>query len=71
MLKENASVYVESSIISVVTISMQNLESSGSSVKYFQLLLKSFGVMYMAIVITLGFIGNSISCYVFVRSKLR
>ncbi|CAF1651571.1 unnamed protein product, partial [Adineta ricciae] len=67
MLKENASVYMESSVISVVTISMQNLESSGSSVKYFQLLLKRFGVMYMAIVITLGFIGNSISCYVFVR----
>ncbi|UJR33425.1 hypothetical protein I4U23_020871 [Adineta vaga] len=71
MLKLNATIYVEPPILPVVTIGMQNIDSNISSVKYFQHLLKRFGVIYMAIVIILGFVGNSISCYVFVRSKLR
>jgi hypothetical protein len=41
------------------------------SITYFHRSLKRIGVVYMAIVIILGFIGNSISCYVFVRSKLK
>ncbi|CAF1068374.1 unnamed protein product [Rotaria sordida] len=56
---------------------MNNMNSTGDieiptiSVAYFHRLLKRFGVVYMAIVIIFGIIGNSISCYVFVRSKLK
>ncbi|CAF1313661.1 unnamed protein product [Adineta steineri] len=71
MPRLNATIYTDSSVISVATIAMQNIDSNGNSIKYFQHLLKRFGVVYMAIVIIFGFIGNSISCYVFVRSKLR
>ena len=42
-----------------------------SSVDYVHRVLQRWGVIYMALVIILGFIGNSISCYVFIRSKLR
>jgi len=48
-----------------------NVELSTISITYFHRSLKRVGVVYMAIVIILGFIGNSISCYVFVRSKLK
>jgi hypothetical protein len=48
-----------------------NAELSTISIAYFYRSLKRFGVIYMAILIILGFIGNSISCYVFVRSKLK
>jgi hypothetical protein len=71
MPRINTTAYIDSSSISVAVIAMQSIDSNGSSVKYFQRLLQRFGVVYMAIVIILGFIGNSISCYVFVRSKLR
>jgi hypothetical protein len=46
-------------------------ELSTISISYFHRSLKRVGVVYMAIVIILGFMGNSISCYVFVRSKLK
>ncbi|CAF1340028.1 unnamed protein product [Adineta steineri] len=42
-----------------------------SSTVYFHRSLKRFGIGYMAILIILGFIGNSISSYVFIRSKLK
>lgn len=71
MPRINITTYIDSSAISVATIAMQNMDLHGNSIKYIQHLLKRFGVIYMAIVIILGFIGNSISCYVFVRSKLR
>jgi predicted tellurium resistance membrane protein TerC len=71
MPRTNATIYIDSSAISVAVIAMQNIDSNGNSIKYFQRLLQRFGVVYMAIVIILGFIGNSISCYVFVRSKLK
>ncbi len=71
MPRTNATIYIDSSAISVAVIAMQNIDSNGNSIKYFQRLLQRFGVIYMAIVIILGFIGNSISCYVFVRSKLK
>ncbi|CAF1046400.1 unnamed protein product [Rotaria sp. Silwood1] len=48
-----------------------DLEISTLSVAYFHRLLKRFGIVYMAIVIIFGIIGNSMSCYVFVRSKLK
>jgi predicted tellurium resistance membrane protein TerC len=72
MLRTNTTtVYVDSSAMSIAVVAMQNIDLNGSSIKYFQRLLQRFGVIYMAIVIILGFIGNSISCYVFVRSKLK
>jgi hypothetical protein len=71
MPRINLTTYIDPSAISVATIAMQNIDLNGNSIKYFQHLLKRFGVIYMAIVIILGFIGNSVSCYVFVRSKLR
>ncbi|CAF2712101.1 unnamed protein product [Rotaria sp. Silwood2] len=71
MPKINTTNYLDSSAISVAVIAMQNVDTNGNSIKYFQRLLQRFGVIYMAIVIILGFIGNSISCYVFVRSKLK
>jgi predicted tellurium resistance membrane protein TerC len=71
MPRTNATIYIDSSAMSVAVIAMQNIDSNGNSIKYFQRLLQRFGVVYMAIVIILGFIGNSISCYVFVRSKLK
>ena len=58
-------------MIPVAALAMQTTDSTGNSIRYFQGLLQRFGVIYMAIVIILGFIGNSISCYVFVRSKLK
>lgn len=42
-----------------------------SSVANFHRTLKRLGVFYMAMLIILGFIGNSLSCYVFIRSKLK
>jgi hypothetical protein len=48
-----------------------NAELSLVSIAYLQRSFKRFGVIYIAIVIILGFIGNSISCYVFIRSKLK
>ncbi len=71
MPRTNTTIYIDSSTISVAVAAMQNIDSNGNSIKYFQRLLQRFGVIYMAIVIILGFIGNSISCYVFVRSKLK
>lgn len=62
---------MESSVISLATMAMQSMDLNSSSLKYVQHLLKRLGVFYMAMVIILGFIGNSMSCYVFVRSKLR
>lgn len=47
------------------------IEAAAISIGYFHRLLKRFGVVYMALVIILGFVGNSLSCYVFVRSKLK
>lgn len=41
------------------------------AIAYFHRSLKRFGVIYMALVIVLGFIGNSVSSYVFIRSKLK
>jgi len=71
MPRTNTTIYIDSSTISEVVVAMQSIDSNGNSIKYFQRLLQRFGVIYMAIVIILGFIGNSISCYVFVRSKLK
>jgi predicted tellurium resistance membrane protein TerC len=71
MPRTNTTIYIDSSTISVAVAAMQSIDSNGNSIKYFQRLLQRFGVIYMAIVIILGFIGNSISCYVFVRSKLK
>ncbi len=71
MPKTNTSIFVDSSAISVAFVAIQSIDPNGNSIKYFQRLLQCFGVVYMAIVIILGFIGNSISCYVFVRSKLK
>jgi predicted tellurium resistance membrane protein TerC len=71
MPRTNTTIYIDSSTISAVVVAMQSIDSNGNSIKYFQRLLQRFGVIYMAIVIILGFIGNSISCYVFVRSKLK
>lgn len=71
MPKLNATTYLDSSAISVAVIAMQSIDTNGNSIKNFQQLLQRLGVIYMAVVIILGFIGNSISCYVFVRSKLR
>ena len=71
MPRINTTTYIDSSAISVAALAMQNIDINGNSIKYFQRLLQRFGVIYMAIVIILGFIGNSISCYVFVRSKLK
>ncbi len=71
MSRTNTSIDIDSSAISIAVVALQNMDSTGNSVKYFQRLLQRFGVIYMAIVIILGFIGNSISCYVFVRSKLK
>jgi len=48
-----------------------NTELSTISISYIHRSLKRFGVIYIAILIILGFIGNSISCYVFIRSKLK
>ena len=67
----NATANAASSVISVAVIAVQTIDSRSHSIKYAQRLLKHFGVIYMAIVIILGFVGNSISCYVFVRSKLK
>ncbi len=47
------------------------VELSTISINYFHRSMRRFGVIYMAMVIILGFIGNSLSCYVFIRSKLR
>jgi hypothetical protein len=47
------------------------VELSTISMTYFHRSMKRFGVIYMALVIILGFIGNSLSCYVFIRSKLK
>jgi predicted tellurium resistance membrane protein TerC len=71
MARTNTSIDIDSSAISIAVVALQNMDSTGNSIKYFQRLLQRFGVVYMAIVIILGFIGNSISCYVFVRSKLK
>ena len=71
MTKVNTSTFVNSSEISIVVAAIQSIDSNGNSIKYFQRLLQRFGVIYMAIVIILGSIGNSISCYVFIRSKLK
>ncbi|CAF3503623.1 unnamed protein product [Rotaria socialis] len=71
MPKLNTTTYIDSSAISVAVIAMQSIDTNGNSIKYFQRLLQRFGVIYMAVLIIFGFIGNSISCYVFVRSKLR
>ncbi len=71
MPRINTTTYIDSSSISVAVIAMESIDSNGSSVKYVQRLLQRFGVIYMSIVIILGFIGNSMSCYVFVRSKLK
>lgn len=71
MPKTNSTTFLDLSSVSVAVVAMQNVDSSGNSIKYFQSLLQRFGVIYMAVVIILGFIGNSISCYVFVRSKLK
>ena len=67
MPRTNTSIDIDSSAISIAVVSLQSMDS----IKYFQRLLQRFGVIYMAILIILGFIGNSISCYVFVRSKLK
>jgi hypothetical protein len=48
-----------------------SVEISTISAAFFHRSLKNFGVVYMALVIILGFIGNSISSYVFIRSKLK
>ena len=48
-----------------------NVELTTSSLAYLHRSFKRFGVMYIAMVIILGFIGNSLSCYVFIRSKLK
>ena len=71
MAKINTTIDVNSSEIPVAVITMDNIHANGNSIKYFQRLLQRLGVVYMAMVIILGFIGNSISCYVFVRSKLK
>jgi len=63
----NTTIYADSTDISITIVTMQSL----STIKYCQNLLQRFGVIYMALVIIFGFIGNSISCYVFVRSKLK
>ena len=47
------------------------VESSANGIALFYRSMKRFGVIYMAVVIILGFIGNSLSCYVFIRSKLK
>ncbi len=67
MPRTNTSIDIDSSAISTAVVALQSMDS----VKFFQRLLHRFGVVYMAIVIIFGFIGNSISCYVFVRSKLK
>lgn len=67
----NSSIDTDLSAISIAVLALQSIDSNGYSIKYFQRLLQRFGVIYMAIVIILGFVGNSISCYVFVRSKLK
>ncbi|CAF0755631.1 unnamed protein product [Adineta ricciae] len=48
-----------------------SLGMASISTASFRRTLKQFGVIYMAAVIILGFIGNSISSYVFIRSKLK
>ena len=48
-----------------------NADLTTSSIAYLHRSFKRFGVMYIAVVIILGFVGNSISCYVFIRSKLK
>jgi hypothetical protein len=48
-----------------------NADLTSSSIAYLVRSFRRFGIMYIAIVIILGFIGNSISCYVFIRSKLK
>ncbi|UJR13798.1 hypothetical protein I4U23_000808 [Adineta vaga] len=50
------------------TNSVDILPTSAAS---FHRSLQRFGIIYIAAVITLGFIGNSISSYVFIRSKLK
>jgi predicted tellurium resistance membrane protein TerC len=71
MLRTNTSIDIDSSAISIAVVALQSMDSNTNSIKFFQRLLQRFGVIYMAILIILGFIGNSISCYVFVRSKLK
>ena len=71
MLRTNSTIDTDLSPISIAVIALGSIDSDGYSIKYVQHLLQQFGVIYMAIVIILGFIGNSISCYVFVRSKLK
>jgi hypothetical protein len=68
----NATTTVESSsATSVAVVVMRSVDPGGGSASGLQRSLQRFGVIYMAIVIGLGFLGNSISCYVFVRSKLK
>jgi predicted tellurium resistance membrane protein TerC len=67
MQRVNETTIIDSSIVSIAVVTMDGMDS----IKYVQRLLQRFGVLYMAIVIILGFIGNSMSCYVFVRSKLK
>jgi predicted tellurium resistance membrane protein TerC len=71
MYKTNATSNAPTVMLSVAVLAIPTVNVNGNSIKYIQSLLQRFGVIYMAIVITLGFIGNSVSCYVFVRSKLK
>jgi len=48
-----------------------SIKNSTSSMITFHRLFKSFGIIYIALVIIFGFIGNFISSYVFIRSKLK
>ena len=67
MQRVNETITIDSSVISIAVVAVEGMDS----IKYVQRLLQRFGVLYMALVIILGFIGNSMSCYVFVRSKLK
>ena len=48
-----------------------NISRNEISVNYLHRTLQRWGMIYMALVIILGFLGNSLSCYVFIRSKLK
>ncbi len=45
MPRTNATIYIDSSAMSVAVIAMQNIDSNGNSIKYFQRLLQRFGVV--------------------------
>ncbi|CAF0734168.1 unnamed protein product [Didymodactylos carnosus] len=47
------------------------LNVTNSSQHLFHRTLQKIGVYYMILIFGLGFIGNSISCFIFTRSKLR